>query len=217
MTTRHTDSHAVEEYLEAIHRFAQDKSNLSTGGLAEYLEVKPASVTGMLKRLAESGLITYRRYGEVTLTEEGERQAHTLVKRHRLAERLLVDVLKVPLEQAHAQACQLEHGVSPEIEAHLETALGSPDSCPHGHPIEADTRDRTLPLSKAPLDKKLVIARLEDESPEVVQYFAERNLLPGAVITLRKWESLGDVLVLESGGEKHSLSANLARSLRVKK
>ncbi len=217
MTSRHTDSHAVEEYLEAIHRFGDTDPGISTGRLAEHLGVKPSSVTGMLKRLAEAGLVSYRRYGAIALTEEGQRQAHALVKRHRLAERLLSDLLKVPLDQVHEQACHLEHGVSPEIEAHLEAALGSPDVCPHGHPMNPDARDRTVPLSEAPLDRAVTVVRLEDESPAVVRYLAGRRLLPGTVVTLRQRDSLGEVLVLEAEGEMHNLSAGLAKTIRVKR
>jgi DtxR family Mn-dependent transcriptional regulator len=95
--------------------------------------------------------------------------------------------------------------------------LGSPRSCPHGHPIDAAEDDETLPLTQAPLGRALTIARLDDESPRVVRYLSERGLLPGARVTLRGRESLGDVLVLEAGGAVHSLSASLAHSIRVKR
>lgn len=217
MSSRHTDSHAVEEYLEAIHRFQETDRGVSTSGLADHLGVRPASVTGMLKRLAEMGLVSYQRYGDITLSAEGNRRAHALVRRHRLAERLLSDILKMPLDQVHDEACHLEHGVSPELEAHLAQALGSPRSCPHGHPIDAAEDDRTRSLAQAPLGRQLTIARLDDESPRVVRYLSERGLLPGAQVTLRKRESLGDVLVVEVGDAAHSLSASLARNIRVKR
>jgi DtxR family Mn-dependent transcriptional regulator len=217
MSSRHTDSHAVEEYLEAIHRFEGTDRGVSTSGLAEHLGVRPASVTGMLKRLAEMGLISYQRYGDIALTAEGSRRAHALVRRHRIAERLLADVLKMPLDQVHDEACHLEHGVSAQLEAHLVQVLGSPRSCPHGHPIDAAEDDQTLPLTQASLGRPLTIARLDDESPQVVRYLSERGLLPGAQVTLRKWESFGDVLVLEAGGAAHNLSASLAHSIRVKR
>jgi len=217
MTSRHTNSHAVDEYLEAIHRFGDETPGISTGRLAEHLGVRPSSVTGMLRRLAELGLISYRRYGEIALTGDGQRQAHALVKRHRLAERLLADLLNMPLDQVHDQACHLEHGVSPEIEARLEAALGAPVACPHGHPIDPRRRERTLPLSLAPLGREMVVVRLEDESQPVVEYLSRRRLLPGARVTPRKWESLGEVLVLESAGATHTLSASLAKTVRVKR
>jgi DtxR family Mn-dependent transcriptional regulator len=218
MPGRHTTtSHVVEEYLEAIHKFSRDAEGVSTTRLAEHLQVTPASVTGMLRRLTRDGLISYQRYGEIALTSEGERRAHELIKRHRLAERLLTDVLKMPLEAAHEEACRLEHALSPGVEAHLEKALGSPDSCPHGNPINADADDHTLALTDATVGKMMTISRLEDETPEVVRYLAQRKLLPGARVTLKKRESLGGVLVAEVEGRRHHLSAALAQTIRVER
>ncbi len=217
MSSRHTDSHAMEEYLEAIHRLEGTDRGVSTSGLADHLGVRPASVTGMLKRLAEMGLVSHQRYGDIALTDEGNRRAHALVRRHRLAERLLSDVVKMPLDRVHDEACHLEHGVSAQLEAHLVQLLGSPRSCPHGHPIDAGEDDQTRPLTQAPLGRPRTIARMDDESPHVVRYLSERGLLPGAQVTLRKWESFGDVLVLEVGGVVHSLSAALARNIRIRR
>ena len=212
---RATASPAGEEYLEAIHKFGRTPDGVSTTRLAEHLQVTPASVTGMLRRLAKAGLISYRRYGEIALSEEGERRAHVLIKRHRLAERLLTDVLKMPLEAAHEEACRLEHALSPEVEAHLETALGSPSSCPHGYPMDADAEDHTFALAEAPAGPALTIARLDEERPEVVRYLSERRLLPGAQVKIRKREALGGVLIVEVEGKRHHLSAELAGAIRV--
>ncbi len=216
MPGRHTTtSPVVEEYLEAIHKFGSSADGVSTTRLAGHLQVTPASVTGMLRRLTKAGLISYRRYGEIALTDEGDRRAHVLIKRHRLAERLLTDVLKVPLDAAHEEACRLEHALSPEVEARLETALGSPESCPHGNPIDAGADDHTFSLAEAPAGRALTIARMEDETPEVVRYLSERKLLPGAQVTLKKREALGSVLVVEVEGKRHHLSAALAETIRV--
>jgi DtxR family Mn-dependent transcriptional regulator len=216
MPGRHTTtSHVVEEYLEAIHKFGRTPDGVSTTRLAEHLQVTPASVTGMLRRLTRDGLISYHRYGDIALTAEGDRRAHEMIKRHRLAERLLTDMLKVPLDAAHEEACRLEHALSPEVEARLETALGSPESCPHGNPIDAGAEDRTFSLAEAPVGRTLTISRMDDETPEVVRYLSERKLLPGAPVTVKKREALGTVLVVEVGGKRHHLSATLAESIRV--
>ena len=99
-------SENVEEYLEAIHRLSNGPGGASTTSLARRLSVTPASVTGMLRRLRQLELISYRRYHDITLTEEGQRLAHELIRRHRLAERLLTDMLNVPLDEAHEEACR---------------------------------------------------------------------------------------------------------------
>ena len=208
-------SQSIEEYLEAIHRFSAMPRGASTSRLAERLRVKPGSVTGMLRRLSGLGLIAYRRYHDIALTEEGERRAHDVVRRHRLAERLLADVLKVPLDQVHEEACRLEHAVSPELLPRLASALGSPDSCPHGHPVDAATHDDTIALTEAPPGVTVPIARLDDETPEVVRYLAERRLVPGARVTIRDMEPLGGAVEIEAAGHRYTLGYPLASSIRV--
>lgn len=190
---------------------------MSTNLLARHLGVTPASVTGMLRRLAELGLVTYRRYHHIALTEEGERRAHDVIRRHRLAERLLTDLLSVPLEEAHAEACLLEHAVSPALVPRLVSALGSPESCPHGHPVDAGRPDDTIPLTEAPTGRPVTVARLGDESREVVRYLAERRLLPGAVVTVTEREPRGAAISLEVEGVRHTLSHSLAASIRVQR
>jgi DtxR family Mn-dependent transcriptional regulator len=207
----------VQEYLEAIHRLSQGARGVSTTGLAQQLGVKPASVTGMLRRLRGLGLISYRRYHDISLTRQGERQAHGVIRRHRLAERLLTDVLKLPLDEAHGEACRLEHALSPEVERQLAAALGSPASCPHGHPVDAAVADRTIHLLDAPSDRELTIARLEDESSEVVRYLADRKLLPGARITITQRDPLGGAVQLQVGRATYTLGERLASTLRVER
>jgi len=205
----------VEEYLEAIHRLSQSPRGVSTTGLATQLAVTPASVTGMLRRLAGLGLITYRRYHDISLTREGERRALSLIRRHRLAERLLTDLLRVPLAEAHDQACRLEHVVSSDLEGRIADALGDPQACPHGHPLDPSARDRTISLLDAPLGRPLTLARLDDESPDVVRYLAERGLLPGKPIALKQRMPAAATVVIEAAGQTHTIGASLAATIRV--
>jgi len=213
MTQTQPISGAVEEYLEAIHRLSGKQGALSTTGLAERLGVKPASVTGMLKRLAAQGFITYRRYGRIELTPEGGRLAGSVIRRHRLAERLLTDVLGVPLDRVHDEACRLEHALSPDVENRIAERLGA-DVCPHGNPINS-TPDRSVSLLDAPMNRPLTIVRLEDESPEVIRYLAEQSLLPGGTVTLKRREPLGGAVVLEVGGAAQTIGRDLAETIRV--
>jgi len=208
---------AVEEYLEAIHRFSSSAEGVSTTRLAEHLQVTPASVTGMLRRLREAGLITYHRYGDIALTALGERRAHNLIRRHRLAERLLTDVLKVPLEQAHQEACRLEHAFSPQVATRLAQALGDPLACPHGHPIDAAREDHTIALTEAPLRRALVVVRLEDESPDMVHYLVMHHLLPGTRCKVLSRDPVGGLIHLEVEGTPIPLSMSVAQYLRVQR
>lgn len=208
-------SESVEEYLEAIHRLSGSAKGVSTTGLARQLGVRPASVTGMLRRLAELGLITYRRYRNIALTDRGEQRAHEVIRRHRLAERLLTDMLGVPLDQAHEEACRLEHAVSPELEGRMAEALGGPRACPHGHPIDAAAEDRSVGLTEAPLNRQLTIVRLDDESPEVVRYLAGLGLLPGARVVVKLREPRDGAVVVETAGVTRTLGPDLAAGVRV--
>ncbi len=205
---------AVEEYLEAIHRLVA-AGEASTSRLAERLSVKPASVTGMLKRLADRGLITYQPYGEIALTPDGRREALTIIRRHRLVERFLSDHLDMPLDRVHEEACRLEHALSPELESRITLKLGAPRACPHGHPIDARANDNTINLLEAPRNKAVVIARLEDESPEVIRYLTEQNLLPGTTITVTNREPREGALTIEVGGQRRMIGPGLAAGLRV--
>lgn len=215
MVQAETLTHAVEEYLEAIHRFASAGEGPTTTGLAEHLDVTPASVTGMLKRLADLGLIAYQRYGRIKLTPAGDRLAHAIVRRHRLAERLLADVLEVPLDQVHDEACRLEHALSPDVAGRIADKLGDPELCPHGHPIDAKAHDRTMSLLDAPESRALVVVRLENESPEVVRHLADRKLLPKARLKVKAREPVGGGLVVEVSGERHTIGRELAATIRV--
>jgi len=210
-------SESVEEYLEAIRKLGKTPAGVSTTRLSRHLGVTPASVTGMLRRLADLGLITYERYRNVTLTGTGERRADEVIRRHRLTERLLTDVLGVPLEEAHDEACRLEHAVSPALEGRIAEALGGPDACPHGNPLDADAEDETLSLLEAPVDRSLVIVRLENETPEVVRYLTERKLLPGARLKVKLREPLDGAVVLDVGGKTQVLGPQLAASIRVRR
>jgi len=208
---------AVEEYLEAIYRLSGGDEAPTTSRLAEHLKVRPASVTGMVKRLAELGLVSYKRYGSISLTAAGKRRARSLIRRHRLAERLLTDVIGVPIEQVHDEACRLEHALSPDVASRLAQALGDPDACPHGNPINANSQTRTIALLDAPIGRPVIIAQLEDESPEVIRYLTERKLTPRTQLTVTDREPGGGAIVVDIGGEPHTISRDLAMTIRVAK
>ena len=216
MPPRAALSESIEEYLEAIRKLGKTPGGVSTSRLARQLGVTPASVTGMLRRLADLGLITYKRYRTVTLTASGEQRADEVIRRHRLAERLLTDVLGVPLEEAHDEACRLEHAVSAALEGRIAEALGGPEACPHGNPLDASAEDRTLSLLEAPLNRSLVVVRLENETPKVVRYLRGRKLLPGARVKVKEREPLDGSVVLEVEGDRQVLGPQMAASVRVR-
>jgi len=211
-----TVSQSVEEYLQAIQRLSLLPGRVSTTRLARQLGVTPASVTGMLHRLADLGLISYRRYRRIALTPEGERLAQGLIRRHRLTERLLTNLLDVPLHEAHQEACRLEHAVSPALESRLADKLGAFAACPHGHPIDASRAEAGQSLLEAPLQRPLTIVSIEDESPEAVRHLAERGLLPGASVEVISRDPRDDALVLDVGGQTEALGRRVAAGIRVR-
>jgi DtxR family transcriptional regulator, Mn-dependent transcriptional regulator len=205
----------IEEYLEAIWRLTPGGA-ASPKQIADHLQVSPASVSGMLKRLAALALIEYRPYGKISLNSQGKRLALQLVRRHRLSERLLTDILGLPWEQAHAEACKFEHLISDQVEAHLLSRLGGVDTCPHGHPLDPGEREDSIPLSQVEAPAKLRIAAISDESPDLLQYLGERGLIPGAALILVGREPFEDGLLLVEVKQKaFSLGRKVAEKIRV--
>jgi DtxR family Mn-dependent transcriptional regulator len=216
MSSSEVLSPSIEEYLQAICRLSQMPGGVSTTRLARRLSVKPASVTGMLRKLSEMGLITYRRYRNIALTRAGDRHANDLLRRHRLTERLLTDVLGVPLEEAHDEACRLEHAVSPALESRIAEKLGPPEVCPHGNPLDVGADDDTVRLVDAPENLPLVVVRLEDESPEVIRYLSDHGLLPGTPVTVKVREPLDGTVILDVSGRTQTIGPQLAATIGVR-
>lgn len=129
----------LEEYLEVIWVLEVDEKNgsVKTGDIAERLNVAPSSVNEMLNKLSELGYLHYRKYYGVSLTEEGKTKARNIVRRHRLAERLLVDILNIPKENIERVACGFEHSINAEVEEEICKLLKHPAFCPHGNSIPA--------------------------------------------------------------------------------
>ncbi|MBV9972437.1 MAG: metal-dependent transcriptional regulator [Candidatus Eremiobacteraeota bacterium] len=134
----HTHTHfaeSIEEYLETVYRLEREGPGVTTSGLADCLGISRASVSGMLKKLAADGYLDYRARAEPRLTQKGLTIALRVIRRHRLAECLLTDVLGMRHDEVHHDACMLEHAISDRVEAQLVRVLGDPKICPHGHPI----------------------------------------------------------------------------------
>jgi DtxR family transcriptional regulator, Mn-dependent transcriptional regulator len=176
----------TEEYLEAIRRLEERSEPATTSALARDLGVSAPSVTEMVRRLVDLGYVTRQQRGEIHLTEPGRTLGTTVVRRHRLWERFLTDVLGLPWERVHSEACRLEHATSPETEARLELALGATLTCPHGNAIPgrdgATRRDLTVPLSENSPGDTATVASL-DESEEVLSFADRHGLHPGARLT----------------------------------
>lgn len=210
---------SVEEYLEAVYRLEREGPGVTTSGLASALGVAPASVSGMLKKLAKDGYLEQVSRGEVKLTEKGLAVGVRVLRRHRLAERLLTDVLGMPWDQVHDEACMLEHAISANVEARLLKLLKDPTTCPHGQPIPpSDLSDPIRigePLAQVPEGTRGRVESVTEEFPEILRYLAEIGLRPGVEITLVQKAPLGGPLTVGINGARHAISLELAGLVTV--
>lgn len=182
-------SQAVEDYLKTIYKLQQDGAAATTE-IARALNVSSASVTNMIKRLAQMGLAEYRSYRGVTLTEAGNKIALEIIRHHRLLELYLKEVMGYGWEQLHDEAEHLEHHISEEFESKIEEMLGYPTHDPHGDPIptregEVETIE-DAPLSRVAVGQLVVVRRVADADPELLHYLEELGLMPRAEIEVLK-------------------------------
>ncbi|MCL5292583.1 MAG: metal-dependent transcriptional regulator [Actinobacteria bacterium] len=212
------DSPAIEEYLEAIYKLQQAEKPVKQSQIANVLNLHPTTVGEMSRRLTEKGLIR-RRTGGVELTKKGERAAVELIRRHRLSERFLVDVLGLPWERAHSEACKLEHALSDDVTDSLEKFLDSPSSCPHGHPIpDHDGRfaaESACSLSSLGSGDRGVIVSVDEANAEMLSYLASLGLLPEVEVVVEEVAPFGGPLLVKIGSAKYALGREVAAKIRV--
>ena len=197
-------SKAVQDYLKTIHRLGGAERVVSPVDIAERLQVRSPSVTGMLKRLAESGLIAYEPGRGARLTELGVREARRVIRRHRLVELFLHQVLKLDWSEIDAEAEALEHAISPRLEQAIASYLGEPPEDPHCHPIpnpEGHLAQRDLQsLDAFRPGQRILIREVQDDDPERLRRWQQLGLKPGATAVVLSHEPLDDVYELEVNG-----------------
>lgn len=197
---------SIEEYVEGIWRLEREVQTVGTGEIAQYMNVAPASVTVMLKRLTERGLVEHTPYQSVRCTPKGDDLAIRLLRKHRLVERLLVDFLGLPWDGVHDLACKLEHYISMDVADRIESALGHPKTCPHGNPVDATYEDGSYRLSEADPGRELTVVKITDEREEFLAYLFDIGLVPGKKISVIEQTPFGDVLTLEVEGKDRPIS-----------
>jgi DtxR family Mn-dependent transcriptional regulator len=209
----------VEDYLKTIYNLSAETDAASTSAIADVLGVAAGSVTGMIKRLAEQGLVEHVPYYGARLTQSGEQQAVSLIRRHRILELFLVEVLGYTWDRVHAEAERLEHAVSDELIDRMAQVLGFPSADPHGAPIPASGQafvDRKYPtLDKLAVGCSAAVRRVRDEDPAALRYLAELNMTPGTELTLNERGPFNGPLYITVGDKQHIVSPELARSVQV--
>jgi DtxR family transcriptional regulator, Mn-dependent transcriptional regulator len=212
---------AIEDYLKAIYTLGRANPQVTTSLLAEHLGFKPASVTGMLKTLADLHLVSYTPYRGVELTPAGERIALEVVRHHRLIELYLVEALGFSWDEVHDEAERLEHHISEKLEARIAARLGEPAFDPHGDPIPS--LEGTLPadadarLSDMQVGERGVITRVRDQQPERLRYLADLGLVPGATLEVVASAPFDGPVSVGVAGQVHPLDRRIAREIYVRR
>jgi DtxR family Mn-dependent transcriptional regulator len=202
-------SRSVEDYLKAIYGISEQGEAASTSAIAEALAVQPASVTGMVKRMAESGLLEHAPYRGVRLTDRGVREALKVLRRHRIIETYLCERLGYAWEDVHGEAERLEHAASDVLVERMDAALQFPSHDPHGAPIptsggEIESTD-VLTLADAPLGSALRVRAVRDEDPAGLRFVEAAGLTPGARIRVEEVRGADGTIAVSVGGDRERL------------
>ena len=216
-----TTSVSQEDYIKAIYHLGQtDGEHVSTKALADNLNIKSSSTTDMVKKLAAEGLIHYKRYNGVRLTDEGQRLALTIVRKHRLWETFLVSKLEFSWDEVHEIAEQLEHVKSPELIKRLDEFLGFPMFDPHGDPIpDENGQIRELhetALATLNVGQKAVVVGVKDHSGEFLRLLEQRGILIGSELNVLERYQFDDSMLVVIDGKQKVLSVAICRNLTVR-
>jgi DtxR family Mn-dependent transcriptional regulator len=217
-------THAIEDYLKIIYELTVSQERASTNQIADALEIKPASVTGMVKKLSLSDppLVDYQKHQGVSLTRAGEKVALETIRHHRLLETFLHETLGYDWDTVHEEADRLEHVISEEFEERIARALGDPTHDPHGDPIP--TRELKMPsqpstrLFDLRAGQQAIIQRVPDTDPELLRYLGDHGIVPGACIEVLKYSAFDDNLTLriQNHAEESVLGSRITRRIFAK-
>jgi DtxR family Mn-dependent transcriptional regulator len=212
-------SEQVENYLKNIYKLQEQGGRVTTSSLSEQLQISAPSVTEMIKKLADEGSVTYTPYKGVELSERGRKKALRIIRRHRLWELFLVEVLKYDWDEIDEEAERLEHITSEKLEQRLDKALGFPRRDPHGDIIPSPEGDveavNHMLLSDVKPGVVVLVSRVSDSSPEVLQYAAKLGILLGRKIKVRERIEFDGSLRVEVGRKEQFISSKLAKSIFV--
>jgi DtxR family Mn-dependent transcriptional regulator len=197
---------SIQDYLKHIYDLSAHGGSASTNELAARMDIAPASVTGMVQRLAAARppLIVYRKHQGVKLTAAGQRAALEVIRHHRLLETYLVQALGYSWDEVHDEACRLEHFISEDFEARIASALGDPTRDPHGDPIPSAEltlpTDDLRPLSALRPPQKAVVVRVLSEDPAFLRHLDDLALVPGARLQVKEYSQFDNNLTVKVGG-----------------
>ena len=218
---------ATENYLLSIYRLEEQGVRVTLTQLSEHLKTLPVaegmgtslpSVGGMIRRMVRERLVETAPNKDVVLTGKGLKSAESIVRRHRLAERMVVDLLGLELAKSHIEAHRLEHAISPQVEEKIVARLGHPVTCPFGHPIPGSgyvPNKQSMALDKAASNQKLVIDRIPEDDQALLEYLVASRLVPGQPVLVKEAAISRGVITLLYNGDEVVFSYEIAAKIRV--
>jgi DtxR family transcriptional regulator, Mn-dependent transcriptional regulator len=221
-TVESRPTHTIEDYLMTMYALERDHGEIVAARLAEMLNVAPATVAMTFKRMARDHWITGKGHSGVHLTEAGYAAASSVIRRHMLVEWLLVKMLKIPVDQTHEEAHNLEHAISPQLEERLREILGDPQVCPHGNPFPGFERvvKDLVPLTDLPVGELVTVRRIHEfveDNHELLKFLIENGLSPGAKVKVTEVLPFNQTLTLSVDRKKVTLGFSAAKLIFAEK
>ena len=205
---------AEEEYLQSLFWLQEAGLGMTGANVARAMQLSAPTVHEMIGRLERDGYITRGADRAIAFTASGAEHAEGIVRRHRLIERFLTDVLGIPWDEVHEEAERLEHAMSPVLEERMLAAIGDAKTCPHGHPIAAGARLAGVPLADVEIGATVRILRFENEAEDLLRYLKASGLEPGLQGTLVAHDD-EQVVVHTTAGERLTLTLSVAETVSV--
>jgi DtxR family transcriptional regulator, Mn-dependent transcriptional regulator len=205
---------AEEEYLQSMFWLEEAGLPITGANIARAMQLSAPTVHEMIGRLERDGYVERRPDKSLAFTDDGRQHAQAIVRRHRLIERFLTDVLGVPWDEVHEEAERLEHAMSPVLEERMLAAIGDAKTCPHGHPIVEGAREDGVLLADVEPGAKVTVLRFENEAEEILHYLKGTGLHPQLEGEVESSDD--DQIVVSSDEGKHSISKSVAETVSVK-
>ncbi|MBI3744475.1 MAG: metal-dependent transcriptional regulator [Chloroflexi bacterium] len=217
----------AENYLMSLYMLKEEAGVATMTRLADQLATSPAtehlgtslpSVAGMVRRMKRDGLLDIRQNKEIEFTDKGLKHAKAIMRRHQLAERLLVDMLGMELHKVHAEAHRLEHAISPDVEACLAERLGNPVTCPFGHPIPGSGYEpppNAMRLDKVKPGERVTVERIPEDDPRLVKYLVSSGVVRGAQMTVTDIAPYKGTMTMDVNGREVVVGLQVAPRIMV--
>src|SRR6195952_2509691 len=206
---------AEQEYLEVMFWIDEAGLPMTGANIARAMQLSAPTVHEMVGRLIKDGYIDRKKDKSLFFTEDGRERASYIVRRHRMIERFLTDVLNIPWDEVHEEAERIEHAMSPVLEERMRAAIGDATTCPHGHPIVEGIRERGSLLADVEIGGDVVVLRFENEAEELLHYLKDAGYNPGLAGKLTSSDDTA-VVITSADGEEHVVSRSVAETVSVR-